>query len=1462
MHLSPNISVVIPAYNYGQYIGEAIESVLSQSFTDFELIVLNNASEDNTDAVVREYVSDPRVVYIVNETNIGPNNNFCKGIDVANGQYLLFLSADDYLLPGSLFRLIAEMAAYPEADFVYGRYVFINADSDFQSLVSHPGWENYDHYEFPDEVGRMLSLDLYISMQSTLFKKEVFVRFGRFKDDTPVGDYDYFLGLMSEGARSRFINIPMSAHRVHGNQISISSDFVQSGSQYESQLYLLEKYINEKNLKQLFGYEKGILQVLNSKILSYKSLGGELPKDIRLRINKVKQRVVALTAPKKQNSLPENALVSVIIPTLNRPKTLLKSLESLKAQTYQNWEAIVINDGGTSMAPLIESSDPRVHYIEHRNNMGQSAARNSGLMFAKGDVICFLDDDDTYLNHHLEVIVNGLKNKSFVYTLAEYVVKNTEGELIGSEVLYAETEYSRERLLVENFIPINTFGVRKSILQSAGFFDESMECLEDWELLIRLSKLCDFIHIPEVTVNVNVKQGNTEGVSVSNQHKFYDVYKWVYKKHGDLGAQDLQKNRANKLRLLSGGGASNTNEDAIKTRNDAYREWVDSRVEVMNTDLFTEKLKEDDVSCSTINLLMILLPGEESYLADTIDSLGSQIYTGWKLSVISTVSCPDEIFDSLDSLEWVTISDNDNPFDVIKERITVNACDWVCFVEPGATFEVHCLASVVCYINEHQEWQYIYIDEDALDQKGQRVNPLFKPDFNLDLLRSTPYVGCCCFISTEILDNLGGISMMSGAENYDLAFHVLESSGEQAIGHIAEILAHRPYAPVREFDVEMGLQVLTQHLLRMGVDALAAHSEVKSCYQVNYKADVRSKVSIIIPTNDQLPLLNACVGSILDTTSYLNYEIIIIDNLSVEADTKKYFDEITRSNPGKVRVAEYAKPYNFSAINNFAVEQATGDYVVLLHNDTMVLQAEWLQGMLSQAQRSEVGIVGVKLVFPNKTIQHAGFMLGAGNNGIAEHSHIGTPMGSAGYMNRAMVVQDCSAVTAACLMIEKSLYQQVGGLDEGQFKVLYNDIDLCLKVRELSYKIVWTPYVTLIHHGSSSLKKVKQDKKRIEQSQQEVDSMLEKWLPQLANDPTYNCNLSLRTTNFQPETSINVSWNTDFIGKSRVYAFPMDSFGVGQYRVRAPINALTKANIIVSGLANNSDNLIYPTPVEIERIKPDVLLGQNLFLENILTPWKRYKKFNDVFMVAGLDDLVYTLPAHHPRKEDWVGNIRKNVKEFFQYSDRVVVANNMLAEEFKKLTDNEIIIVPNYLENWRWQSLDLPEKKESKKMRVGWAGGQEHVADLQFILPIVKALHKEVDWIFMGSWLEEFEPYVKEMNGGVEFDYYPQKLADLNLDLAIAPLMHNKFNECKTNLRLLEFGIMSWPVVCSDILPYQNAPVTRVANNTNEWIRVIREKINEPDELLKEGAELKRWVVDNYMLDDHIDEWATALLPN
>jgi hypothetical protein len=238
------------------------------------------------------------------------------------------------------------------------------------------------------------------------------------------------------------------------------------------------------------------------------------------------------------------------------------------------------------------------------------------------------------------------------------------------------------------------------------------------------------------------------------------------------------------------------------------------------------------------------------------------------------------------------------------------------------------------------------------------------------------------------------------------------------------------------------------------------------------------------------------------------------------------------------------------------------------------------------------------------------------------------------------------------------------------------------------------------------------------------------------------------------------------------------------------------------------------------------------------------------------------LPGKHPLQGKWPKDLRKRLRRLLEHSDRLIVATEPLKEEYSRWI-SDVKIVPNYLEKAKWLDLTANIKsREGKKMRVGWAGGAQHQGDLEFILPVVEATKNELDWIFMGMCPDQIRPFIKEYHAGVHFDLYPQKLADLDLDLAIAPLEYNNFNMAKTNLRLLEYGVLGWPVVCSDITPYRNAPVTRVSNNVNHWIKAIREKVNEPDALVKDGQVLKQWVLDNYLLEDHLDQWLEAITPN
>jgi GT2 family glycosyltransferase len=362
-------------------------------------------------------------------------------------------------------------------------------------------------------------------------------------------------------------------------------------------------------------------------------------------------------------------------------------------------------------------------------------------------------------------------------------------------------------------------------------------------------------------------------------------------------------------------------------------------------------------------------------------------------------------------------------------------------------------------------------------------------------------------VQRDALLACGGFAALPGMELQDIAFRIFESGGPAAIGHIAELLFHRVQ---RECDGQEQQRMQTAarsalqgHLQRSGVPAQVVDGLLPGSFMVEYRHAQMPLVSIVIPTRDRLDLLQPCLNSVLEKTGYPNYEILVVDNHSREPRVLDYLAQLPARDQ-RIRVLSYPQVFNFAAINNLAARAARGDYLLLLNNDTLVLQPNWLERLLAQAQRPDVGAVGARLVAPDQRIQHAGIVLGMGMPGVADHVHVGLPMSEPGYAGRAQVAQDMSAVSAACMLVRRNVYLEIGGMDEQRFGTQYADVDLCLKLRERGQRIVWTPYVTLIHHGAATLKSP-----GVVPSQSAADAAFERWLPRLGNDPAFNRNLSL-----------------------------------------------------------------------------------------------------------------------------------------------------------------------------------------------------------------------------------------------------------------------------------------------------------------------------------------------------------------
>lgn len=862
-----------------------------------------------------------------------------------------------------------------------------------------------------------------------------------------------------------------------------------------------------------------------------------------------------------------------------------------------------------------------------------------------------------------------------------------------------------------------------------------------------------------------------------------------------------------------------------------------------------------------IHLLLAMGGDELPLLADTLEALGTQIYSDWRLTVLTDIPAPEGLDQATAMLNWVTLDDPQQVLETANTLVAEVGADWVALLDPGDRLPAHALYTCAEHMLLHPEWHFVYVDEDRIDAAGRRHDPRFKPDLNLELLRSMPYVGNFCLTRRATLLELGGFAPLPGMESYDLAFRVLDAHGEPSIGHVSDVLYHRRSDRDQTADPvqlrELGRIALLQHLERNAVTAVVSDGLVAESYFVEYQHAETPRVSIIIPTRDRLDLLQPCLLTLLAKTQYPDFEVLVVDNASTDPATLQFLDEVQQGD-ARVRVLRYPHEYNYAAINNMAAREAQGDYLLLLNNDTLIVQDQWLDRLMAYAQRPEVGIVGARLVFKNQRIQHAGIILGMGVNGVAEHPGLGLPMSEPGYLQRLQMVQNCAAVTGACLLVSKEIYEHVGGLDES-LRVLYNDVDFCLKVGALGRKVLWTPFSTVVHFGSGSLRQ-DNDPKRLERARREVATMFERWLPQLAQDPNHNRNLSLIHNDWRPDVELAFAGDPVMHDVPRIAGMGFGSQGSWQFRGMQPLAALGEVGLAEElMLPWHTDRVRVPTVAELERIKPDVLLMHNTVHDLHLSAMERYRRFNKPFMVFGQDDLMHAIPPSNPFHRTVYPDIKQRIRKALSMCDRLLVTTEPLAEAWKGMID-DVRVLPNYLDGDRWGTLKSL-RRQGRKPRVGWAGAPQHGGDLALLLEVVQATANEVEWVFFGMCLDEFKPYVAELHGAVAFEAYPAKLAMLNLDLALAPLEHNKFNEAKSNLRVLEYGALGWPVIGSDIAPYRDTPVTRVPNNPRAWINAIREHVHDLDAAAVRGDALRQWVLDNWLLQNHLDEWLAALVP-
>ena len=561
-----------------------------------------------------------------------------------------------------------------------------------------------------------------------------------------------------------------------------------------------------------------------------------------------------------------------------------------------------------------------------------------------------------------------------------------------------------------------------------------------------------------------------------------------------------------------------------QSRDIQYQRWLQQNYPIPKA---FEAIKREICRLNYQPLISIIVPvynPEANFLRATIESVIAQLYGNWELCLVDDCSTKSDVKTVLKKYaaqdQRIKVAYRQQNGHICRASNTALAMatgEYIALLDHDDLLAPHALSEVVKLLNQHPEADFIYSDEDKVDDQNLHQAPFFKPDWCPDSFLARMYTCHLGVYRRSLVAEVGNFRVgFEGSQDYDLVLRVTEKTDR--IFHIPQVLYHwrmhdqsaaavpdaKPYATLA------AQKAISEAIARRGEPGKVSTTQAPGVYSVRYEIKEHKLVSIIIPTKDLADTLDVCLESIFSKTTYPNYEVIVIDNGSTEAKTAQCLASWQRRQPQRFRYYPYHIPFNYSQINNYAVEQAQGDYLLFLNNDTEVVSTGWVGAMVEQAQRQSIGAVGGLLLYPDNTVQHAGVVLGIG--GVAGHSHRNFSAATTGYFSQLISTNNYSAVTAACLMCRRQVFAEVGGF-ETDLAIAFNDVDFCLKIASHGYHNIYLPHVVLYHYESKT-RGYEDTAEKQARFTQEIQYMRQKWSAICDRDPHYNPHLSLKHEDF------------------------------------------------------------------------------------------------------------------------------------------------------------------------------------------------------------------------------------------------------------------------------------------------------------------------------------------------------------
>ncbi|WP_285348522.1 glycosyltransferase [Pseudomonas sp. ME-P-057] len=1190
------------------------------------------------------------------------------------------------------------------------------------------------------------------------------------------------------------------------------------------------------------------------------------------------------------NSVP---LVSIVIPAYN-PRFFQTALASALTQTYERLEVIVCDDSpGSEIREIVDTLTPlsnvELRYVRNPQRLGFVGNLLQCLAQAQGEYVKFLCDDDRLFPGCITLQAQAfVANPDANLVLAQRFLWDADSiqlpsRLENTPVAPKDSLFLGTDMLAifENF-PSNFLGSFTSamfrradiqeLLPALTGKDQGFAAMLDLALYTCLLRRGNLIVLNQV---LSVERLHPERLSRQQAMRIaaaneltwlVDMLKartsepppaqgWV--RYVELDHAERQPRVWEELalsRTLGSQQAVLPLKVGVDSQSFAelYAQWLSCRTfNAHQQALLPDRLRRLPVQPKIV-AVVIDEHGSSARRKLTLDSLAEQFYPA-ELTVMLTGSVTEPVLEER-LFKLPLQADWADQLNGLLPQL--EGADWFYLLRAGDRLVAPALLTLADRIANAPQVRCFYSDEGAL-REGESAEPVFKPAFNLDFLRSYPYVGRVLAFERQRFIALGGFDAGFGElAPHDVIWRLVENDGAQSIGHIADLLVESQFALgqwlISDEVIEHNPRVVQAHLQRCGIEHHLRQGNQPLLNRIDYEHAQQPLVSIIVSHRNQLAALQRCFDSLLEKTAYPHYELLIVDNGSDSAEALGWLEGLANMGSATFRVLYSGEVLSPTALRNLAGQHARGEYLLMLNPYAVVTQDDWLGELMNHAQRPEVGVVSGKLFDASGAIVHAGVILGLQNS--AATPFYGESLDAAGYMQRLQVVQDLSAVGPDCLLVRRSVFEHVGALDAEAFADSFSEVDLCLRVREQGYLVVWTPF-SVMALGAAPVKT--RDDEAQQRQTRELEALYLRWLPIIARDPAYNPSLTLDAYSFRLDPGLRTGWSP-FSERSlpSVLALPMNATAVGHYRVTQPFIELSAADRIIGQIAYDA-----PTTIELERRSPDVIVLQGRYHEASMEDTVRLKTFSNARRIFELDDYVISVPKKNAHGRHMPTNLEAVVKRGISLCDRVVVSTHALGNALSSM-HHDIRVVPNMLAPHLWTGRRA-QRRTSFKPRVGWGGGTSHGGDLEIIADVIRQLADEVDWVFFGMCPADLRPFLKEFHPAVSLEAYPAKLSSLNLDLALAPLEYHIFNDCKSNLRLLEYGACGYPVICTDTEAYRGyLPCTRLTGNTTEeWLEAIRMHLADPQASYRMGDELHEVVMRDFMLrGDNLQYWVNGWL--